>query len=489
MPRTAFRFQLPLVAALLLSSGPLAARTPASVTHLPQPARDGQVWLDHFREDLLPFWNLADAWGQPRGNFPTFRGQDGRLQDPARSDQGFGNAPRWIRENFGIEYTRMKSRQTYFYGVAYHLTGDPKMLELARDGVAWIRANALDKATGSAVSYWEKGVPGPALLERPSQDLAYAGLGLAMYYYLTRDEAVLQDLLRLKEHIFTRYWNQDWDSLMWTVTGPDAGRRELVAQLDQINAYMLLLAPILPEPQKAEWQKTLVKLSRVMIEQYFSPELHLFRGTIQDPAFKYGARHNDFGHTAKALWMIERIGRLTGTADLTEFATREARLVLERAYLPGNGSWASKPTADGVDPGKEWWIFAELDQTAATLALNDPRTATYLPKTYAYWLRVLVDHQQHEVWGGANGETDEPYRGLKIHQWKSGYHSAEHALVSYLTTQSLNRRAATLWFAPADAKAVVRPYFFSGRMERTAASALPGFPGHRRLKVTFTELR
>jgi hypothetical protein len=74
---------------------------------------------------------------------------------------------------------------------------------------------ALEEDTGSAVSYWQDGAPGP----RTSQDLAYGQLGMAMYYYLTRDESVLADILRLKEHIFGGYWNAEWGMLRWVAKG------------------------------------------------------------------------------------------------------------------------------------------------------------------------------------------------------------------------------------------------------------------------------
>ena len=100
----------------------------------------------------------------------------------------------------------MKSRQTFLYGVAFHITGDERYLEYARAGVAWLRAHAYERDTGSAVTYWSGGKPGPPPDQRTTQDLAYAQVGLAFYYYLTRDPDVLADLIGLEHHIMTRYW-------------------------------------------------------------------------------------------------------------------------------------------------------------------------------------------------------------------------------------------------------------------------------------------
>jgi len=476
------------------SSLPAQAQSQVAA-QIPADLPTGERWLRHFSEDLLPFWNVPDAWGTPRGDFPTFRGNDGKAVDGSKPPEELATAPRWIQENFGREFVRMKSRQTYFYGVAFHLTGDPKMLELARDGAAFIRRQALDPKTGSAVSYWEKGVAKPGVLARTTQDLAYAQLGLAMYYYLTRDEATLRDIKRLKHHIFSQYWNPEWQALRWVKQeGPEGEhrRQELVAQLDQVNAYLLLLAPILPAADRKAWTADLKRLARVMVKDYHDAERHLFWGTLHDPAQKQlGSRHTDFGHTAKAYWMLERIGRLTHDQAWTDLATAGAKAVLKQAYLPDSGTWGSRLHLDGsVGTGKEWWIYAELDQLAATLALADPSQAAPLPRTAAFWFQRMVDPVNHEVWGGTGGAPDfEPWQGPKIHQWKSGYHSAEHALVGYLTAQALHGESATLYFAPPSATAPLRPYFFEGTIATRRSQPLPGFPRRRKVQVAFTGLR
>jgi len=449
----------------------------------------GQRWLDHFNQDLLPYWNMPAAWGTPRGDFPTFRCNDGSLFSEAAPCPELGDAPGWIKANLGVEFTRMKSRQTYFYGVAYHLTGDPAMLALARDGVQFIRSRALEKDTGSAISYWEKGVPGPPAGQRTSQDLAYAQLGMAMYWYLTRDPEVLQDVLRLKDHIFSRYWSAEWGMLKWVAEGPqeEASRQELVAQLDQVNAYMLLMAPLLPEPHRKAWTADLVKLARIMVAKYHEPEKHLFWGTLHEPR-RLGSRHTDFGHTAKAIWMIGRIGLLAGDKGLQAFARKEAEAVLRMAKLP-NGTWASRLRRNGeVEESKEWWIYAELDQLAQTLALSDRTWSKPLDATAAFWLDHMVDKRNHEVWGwvGPDGET--PEGAPKIHMWKNGYHSAEHALVGYLTSSFLEGKAATLHFA-LPGKAAVKPYIFEGAAVSTRTADLPGFPGLRKVTATFRTIR
>jgi mannose/cellobiose epimerase-like protein (N-acyl-D-glucosamine 2-epimerase family) len=435
-----------LIAALAIAA---CATQPPPPPGLPK----GSAWIDHLDHDLKPFWTMPDALGEPVGNFPTFRCHDGRRFDRATNPcPELLEAGAWVRDHLDRDFLRMQSRQTYFYGVAFHLTGDARMLELAKAGAAWIRAQPNDPAA-------------------TSQDLAYAQLGPAMLYYLTRDPEVLDDLLKRKEHIFRAYDDGE-GLLLWVTEGEDRRRRELVSQLDQINAYMLLLAPILPEPHRTEWTRDLARLAGGLIARYWDEPEGMFRGTIHEPEEKLlGSRHTDFGHTIKALWMIERVGRLTGRADFVQFAQKNAPRVLARAWMKDTGCWATGIRADAsLDRTLVWWSFAELDQMAATLALHDRAAARDLPAAYRCWFAKMVDREHHEVWGFVDPD-DPSRRWAKAHLWKNGYHSAEHALVGYLTSQELHGEPAALWFA-FDAKAAdVRPYVFTAdvrRLERAA---------------------
>lgn len=460
----------------------------------PAPLPAGDVWIEHLSRDLAPFWLKPTALGTPVGAFPTFRCDDGGLVDPDLPCGELLVAGEWVSSQLRKEFTRMRSRQTFFYGVAFHLTGEERYLVLAKAGVDGIRTDALDRSARSAVSWWKEGVAGPPVDARTSQDLAYANLGLAFYAYLTRDPDVLADSLLLYDGIFARYDDQARGLLRWTAggVGGETSRIELVAQLDQVNAYALLLASFAPEPHRSRLRVDLARISRILIDRFWSEELSLFRGSIHDPLESgLGSRHTDFGHTIKALWMIERTGALLGDAMLSAWARERMPKVLSLAFLPRFGCWASGLRYDGtLDAGITWWIAAELDQAASTLALTDSRYTGYLERTWACWLERLVDRENGEVWSWV--DLDDPAgRGAKQHLWKNGYHSAEHALVSYLTAQEIHRRPSTLHFALATTPPApdLRPYFFSGTPQVVGDVRLGRFPGRRRVSVAFRDVR
>jgi mannose/cellobiose epimerase-like protein (N-acyl-D-glucosamine 2-epimerase family) len=492
-------------------AGTMACATAPAERAAPRPPRVAAAalpsldrWRHHVTDELMPFWTTPEALGTPTGNFPTFRCNDGHAVQPDAPCPELTAG--WIKPELGRDYTRMKSRQTFLYGVAFHLTGDERYLAYARAGVAWLRAHAYEP-TGSAVSYREAGSPGPSPDQRTTQDLAYAQVGLAFYYYLTRDPAVLADLLRLERHVMTHYWQASsapsGGMLRWVVadgdTPGDAQREELVAQLDQINAYLLLLAPLIEDPRDAAaWRRDLLQLARVVQDQFFDPARGMFWGTLHNPAeHKPDGRHNDFGHSMKALWMLYLTGQRTGEPGLTEFARPLVAPILARAAQP-SGCWASGLRGDGsLDRGSQWWISAELDQAAATLAGREATAAPYagyLAASYACWLTRFVDPRDHGVWAFVPDDwTEASFASggpAKQFHWKNGYHELEHALVAMITTAGLTGQPLALYYAfvTTPPRARIQPYYFTGAIVEDRAHPLPHVPGLHGRRVEFTDL-
>ncbi len=446
----------------------------------------GARWLEHLNNDLLPFWTTDTALGTPVGAFPSIRCDDRSIYDPRKPCPEIGGD----RPQLHARHLVALSRQAYGYGVAFHLTGNPIYLAEMKAGIDFIRHNAMDRANGGMAT--TQNLPtdtwGPAPELRTPQQLAYGLLGLSFYYYLTRDPDVLQDVLAVKNYIFEKYAAPS-GAIQWQPTTANGTAREdkkLVAQLDQMNTYLVLLTPMLPEPIRSEWKESLVQLSKVMIEQFYSPADKLFFLSANQPTDRdLATTPTDFGHNAKALWMIRWAGLIAGHADVVAFSQDNAQALLTRAYLEDCGCWA-----EGVRPGgaldldKSWWIYAELDQLAGTLALSDPKFAQYLPRAYDYWFTHFVDKEFGEVWNSVDGRTHAPVRQApKQWEWKNAYHSFEHALIGYIVGQQLNDQPITLYYAFSSAEVArsALPYFYSGVIK----SIEPVNQGQPLQKVTF----
>ena len=112
------------------SAGSNSARL-AAITAPPVPdALRGDTWLEHHRQDLMPYWDMPEALGDTLGNFPSWRGLDGELLADDR--RGLSTLARGV----------------YGYSVAFLLTGEPRYLTYARAGIDWINAHARDTEHG-----------------------------------------------------------------------------------------------------------------------------------------------------------------------------------------------------------------------------------------------------------------------------------------------------------------------------------------------------
>jgi mannose/cellobiose epimerase-like protein (N-acyl-D-glucosamine 2-epimerase family) len=454
------------------------------------------AWLQHFERDILPFWQTPSALGSPVGNFPTFRCNDGSLYDARSACAEYLTAPGWIGGALGRQYVRMMSRQVYLYGVAFHLTGDQRYLLWARSGVGYIIEHAYDNKTGDITSFWQDGRAESA--DRTSQDLAYDLLGLSFYYYMTRDPYVLEPLLRVEQYVRNNYFDPGLGLYRLALRGAEADHLDLVAQLDQANAYMLLVTPLLPQPYQDRWRAELAEIAKIIRERFYDRSSSFFVGTLAPAAGAkaciFDRRDTDFGHTIKAYWMLHFIARLVHDGALETFARDHAPGILRRAYLQTPGSWAAQPTCDaksgGLNRASKWWMAAELDQAALTFGLNDRQTLRYIPATFDFWLKHMVDQKNGEVWDEIRLPDYAPQLP-KVHHWKNGFHTAEHALVGYITTSAVAAEPVVLYYAfpgcriPPD----IRPYYYEGTVTAHAESPQQGLPGFCRVQVTFANIR
>ena len=115
---------------------------------------------------------------------------------------------------------------------------------------------------------------------------------------------------------------------MLSVNSPDSGaaeeelavaygdeQLEIVAQLDQINAYMLLLAPLVPDAAGESWRADLGSLAEALLEQYAVVAVEE-AGEITFPIL---------GRLRVAGFTTSEIGRHLDGAPTVRFSSRSAR--------------------------------------------------------------------------------------------------------------------------------------------------------------------
>lgn len=445
----------------------------------------GNSWLRHVKRDLNPWWNQKSAYGDPIGAYPSYRCDDGGLVNPEAlcHPYQFPQATKQIDNHHIVS----QSRQIYTYGSAFHLTGNPRYLSLAKAGVDWLLENGIDRKNGGTYKFIDgdrsRIVTGS---NRTAQEQAYGLQGLTFYYYLTGDNRIFSTIRKLHEHNVDNYYDFPNQEIKFFL--PDSGRKatkKIQAPLDQTNAYLLLLAKTAPRRYRQEYIDQLEDIADILIDEFYSPRYNIFWNTIDTPQQKKLTPGNaNYGNSIKSMWMIYLIGKLAENEDLLTFATDNIPPLLEQAYDDSTGSWTYGPYLDENgnivnNLNKDWWMYAVLNQTAGTLSLEDPELVNqYLQNTFDWWIENMVDEKNKGVWNTLTYPDLEPVK-QKQYPWKNGYHTYEHALVGYITTQAVNNRSVKLYFAHDWRKKLresrFQAYYFGGEVEKMRVTSMGRF--------------
>lgn len=488
----------PLLLALACASTETPAPDPYAYKAPPAGAApaglEAATWQTHLQDDLLPYWRMPEAQGTPVGNFPTYRGMDGKVT-ASRSERR----------------PRMLGRQTYAYSIGYLLTGDEALLDLARAGNRWLLDHARDTARGGWYALLDASGNASGDGDKLAQDMSYVAMGPAAYFFVTGDGEAEAAVLHTRDLLFDP--NKLWDAANGRIKDgmnaaltaeaymSYAGSWELVAQLDPVTAFLLLVQPVLSEPARRDQALADLRTLAQLMKISFWQDGFFWGSTGKKGQFQ--SNHSDFGHMLKAYWALTQIDKRLADRPFADFLAQNAARTLTLAFDEPNGRWAKLPSsATTVKYGSDWWAYAECDQLAATLALRDPlwlgRVATtsqhfradYVDRTRA--ARELVSSvSQNGAWVYPWPDAD----NAKCNEWKNGFHSTEHALVMKLFSHWAEGTAAPLYFAfPAarveELAARARPYTFQGRVAKVEdLGALSGDPSRHKVRVSFDQLR
>lgn len=463
----------------------------------------GDHWKNHFIHDVKPFWTTDIAMGE-NGNFPTYREMDGSIPDPIIHEDGTDRS---------LRYVRMLSRQTYAYAMGYLLTGDEELLKLSKKGCNWIKNHGKDNVNGGwYMTLNQDGTPANPNEDKDAQNLSYTAMGFGSYYFVTRDEAMENEVLGIRDLMFNKYWDATnermMDGLDYTLTNEidlrNDGAYELVAALDNINAYMLIVQPVLRDyTRRNQFLSDMQTLSDSMIKHFYQDGI--FWGTSGNKGIYDGKDHNDFGHSLKTYWMMLQLDKRLPDHPYHAFLTEGDNSVnkwVNLAYDDNYGRWAQYPTSQTThnEDGVSWWVYCEEDQLAATLNLASQDYSSILENTLDNWRTDFVD----TVYGNNRGIFDGVQRDGSGHHWpadstskawhwKNAYHETEHALIMYIIGRQMEGKNVELYFAVPESQKetfVAKPYMYEGKEVNREYLNSFEVDGQqlRKVKVTFTDV-
>jgi hypothetical protein len=407
----------------------------------------------------------------------------------------------------------MLSRQAYVYAMAYMVTGNETYLQYAKDGCDWIIDNAWVESTDS----WHQQLQSdgtPITGYKTAQDQSYACMGLAAYYFATRDTSVEQYILKTRDTLFNTYWDatekiviDEFNDALTVASSSDAVKLgwDLVSILDHVNAYMTLVQPVLSESTRRDQFLNDLDVLANAIKTNFWTDVPGQAGMIWGSMGRidqFEVDHNDFGHCLKSYWMIHQLDKRLADNPWYNFVQDSVHHWIDIAYIedePGQENRWSNSYDSSFEPktgwGSMWWISAECDQVTATLNLQNGNYTDILKETGSFWMN-FVEGTDKECYTEINGDGSAPTGGWqadKTTEWKNGFHSVEHAVIMYIHGKWLEDQPLDMYFAVPTADIdtfVARPYLFdatvSGRtnVEEISIDSVP----LRKVKVSFTEI-
>ncbi len=443
------RLSIRAVGLALLLSCPAVQAPAATLT-------SGATWTEHLDADLLSYWSdvlqAYETAGSPESYaLPTTLPDSGAVTTNADGSIAKANST-----------VVAQARQIYSYAVAFQMTGNTDYLQLAKAAMRYQYESLYDEATGL---YKQSAATGAVL---DAQKQAYGLLGASYLAHVAGGDTELASGVTLADHI---------DSVAGTVlttfsTGagqfgqsgtPSAGDDlRLVDQLDQLNAYMVLLASTAATPElRAQYLAQARATADYILDAFSYAEDSPNAGLLKQSSGASEDSATDYGHTIKALWFIDQIAILQGDAALSDQVEAQAKTVLLQAE--SDGLW--RTSVDGTNTASDiatWWSYAEMDQYAAALALaGDEELAALVVSAQTYWLDTFVDHEDGGIYWSVDLSDDSIVRATKQNEWIAGFHAFEHALISYITSAAAEGDGAvTLYFA-ATADPSVLGYGFS----------------------------
>jgi mannose/cellobiose epimerase-like protein (N-acyl-D-glucosamine 2-epimerase family) len=445
-------------------------------------SKDQTDWIYHVDSLLMPFWMSNEALGNPPGKYPAYRYPDGSAIDPTNLDYTIlvPEYQQFYMENTDSlrrDFIRVKSRQIYGYCIAFHLTGNEKYLENAKLGLDFLIDNGAYK-DGSIVSFWDKeGNPKPDIYQRNSQDLAYGLLGPSIYYYLTRDPSILKIILETNRFYWNAYYEkselrENTKLFAWVLKdfeGDSIQNKRLIAPLDQLNAYTLLTAQIVPDSLSAEFEEKVKVLANSIKDNFYSEKYNIFWSRLNNKEF---GGNTDFAHSIKTFWMLYVSAKTYGDRTMENFAFNGAQKLLKSAYLKNEGRWASNYLDESLELDKSLfaWHCSELDQMAATLSFKDTTFySKYLKQTFPYFEKNMIDSENKSTYWGRSAEGNIIEIGFRSGWHISNFHDMERALIGYLSTANYYGDDIKLYYAfnknNTPENTIIKPYYYDAEIK------------------------
>ncbi|SMO71276.1 AGE family epimerase/isomerase [Fodinibius sediminis] len=379
--------------------------------------KEGDFWKSQALNEIIIPWTEY-AYDADTGSFPSYMDREWQ---PFQGDSQFPG---------------MVSRHIFSYSTAYLLTGEDRYLEIAEGIVDDLLENGWDSEYG--LWFNELDMQGePVDSQKDMFMQLYAVTGLSMYYVVTRDKRVLNNLEKSIELLNRHAWdaeNGGYVNILARDLMVEDDTKKATPQLASLSGYLAYLYPV---TQSTRYLDEQVRGIELMLDKMRAPEQGWLLESFDRQWQLNGERSNriNVGHNLELVWLLLRVHLLTGKDRYRERAMELYTPLYEVAFNRETGAWHHSFLRDSNKKraSTSWWIqaYGNMLELYMYRITGDRNHLQNFQKGADFW----NDHIMDKEFGGAFlkvGVEGRLVEGNKAVRSKTSYHSMEHGLLNYL---------------------------------------------------------
>ena len=402
---------------------------------------DGEFWRQQGLTQIIPFWQ-SHVRDTAHGAFYMYLSQEGKPLPP------------WDK------HPAMISRQVFGFTSAYLLSGNEKYLETAREGVNYLLKYAWDNQYGGWFDFLDQyGNPKETTKSVPNQ--LYTNVGLALYYFTTRDENVLSHInesIRIqKTYAFDKNNGGYFQALSRNLSVSDSSKSKH-SHYGYASSLLINMMMITRDKEIRNFAEELMQISLTQMTDTSYGWFHGYPGRYDakwnlTPTIANNKEVISGGAQLTACLSILRLYEITGNEMYRIKGVNLGNQLLHSAWDSTRGGWFDlveriPPHMPQDTSSVSWWIqsyglFLQLHLYNIT---GEKRYLDSYQKMASFWNNYFVDKEFGGVFQNVSPDGV-PLSGNKAVVWKASYHEMENALLNYLYLNLyVNHKPATLYF-------------------------------------------
>ena len=402
---------------------------------------DGEYWRQQGLTQIIPFWQ-NHARDTINGAFYMNLSREGIPFSP------------WDK------HPAMISRQIFGFTSAYLMSGNETYLRTAREGVEYLLKQAWDQNYGGWYDLLDQsGDPKVTTKSVPNQ--LYTNVGLALYYFATKDENVLSHIkesVRIqKEFAFDNRNGGYFQVLNSDLSVADSSKGKH-SHYGYTSSLLINLMMITRESKIQDFAEELMQIS---FNHLTDSTYGWFTGfpASGNISWKMSPRLvNDrevvsAGAQLTASLALLRLAELTGKEIYREKGINLSRQVMSAAYDSTRGCWydvfeRKPPYAIEDTSSVTWWLqsYGMLIQLHLYNLTGERHYLESYRKMASFWDNYFVDRKYGGVYLSVS-PSGSPFIDGKAAAWKASYHEMENALLNYFYLNLyVNHKTVKLYF-------------------------------------------